>query len=75
MNQHTVIASAILAVAIVAAAWLLKPPCYENQQTAGNENAVVVNRCTGDMWEYNRTKFEWFRTFPSGAGVSSKSPP
>jgi hypothetical protein len=45
MNQHTVIASAILAATIVGAAWLMKPPCYGFEDMPGL--SVFVNRCTG----------------------------
>ena len=64
MNQHTVISSAILAVAIVAAAWLMKPvpappvPCYEyvratTDAAGGTVKAYVVDRCSGKVWDMN----------------------
>jgi hypothetical protein len=57
MNQHTVIASAILAAAIVGGAWLMKPiqqpspiqqPCWESRESG--PTAVMLNKCTGEMW-------------------------
>ena len=63
MNQHTVIASAILAVAIVGAAWLLKPippqqqpqqqqqQCWRITSNAGDPNSVIIfDQCAGEGW-------------------------
>lgn len=72
MNQHTVIASAILAVAIVAAAWLMKPLpvhtpqgevlCFENVSSNGDPNAALVDRCRGRVWLFGIGSKQWFVT-------------
>ena len=72
MNQHTVIASAILAVAIVAAAWLMKPLpvhtpqdkvlCFENISSGGDANAALVDRCRGRVWLFGPVSKDWFVT-------------
>ena len=62
MNGPIVIASAILAVAITAAAWLLKPipqPCWTTAVLppvqAGQEGtAYVTDRCAGKVWLVSR---------------------
>jgi len=38
----------ILATAIVAAAWIMKPPRYEAK--TGKDSIVVFDNATGDLW-------------------------
>ena len=64
MNSPIVIASAILGVAIVASAWLLKPPCWtyvhNPQDAGGNIDGNYIDRCTGDFWSSVGTKWVHF---------------
>ena len=67
MNQHTVFASAILAVAIVAAAWLLKPippqqQCWRLTSNANGEaNSIIIfDQCAGEGWWFFKSKFVRF---------------
>ena len=70
MNQHTVIASAILAAAIVGAAWLMKPPCYVFDQAVGFP--ALVNRCTGEAWSVGDGKMRRFM-HPEGRAKASNT--
>lgn len=69
MNQHTVIASAILAAAIVGAAWLMKPPCYVFHL---EPMVFLLNRCTGEAWAISNGKMNRFM-HPEGRAKASNT--
>lgn len=73
MSQIT--ASAILAVAIVAAAWLLKPlatlrenpssgpGCWVAVQNHAPTGNSFLNTCTGEEWTWVENTSHWAKTF------------
>lgn len=64
MNSPVVIASAILAVAIVVAAWLLKPPCWTSWEDSVGHPRMMMNGCTGELWTVKYKAFGEGRLFP-----------
>ena len=71
MNQPIIIASTILAVAIVAAAWLLKPIppiCFKtfDVTTPGattDLNSGIIDQCSGRVWIIDTDMIGWGLTF------------
>ena len=80
MNQPLIIASTILAIALLAAAWLLKPippPCWTTIKNPPPLVDSYFDSCTGEVWDWmNGSGGElghYFRTFSTETRVEARA--